>query len=123
MIERQREIVFEYQSKMKDIGFYRKSFILKRMTDGHFARIAYLKSQMTGGIPPIDQFESQYLNALAHLQVLCEPIPAPGEKVEDTWLEDILDSTLKLSLFKRLMDYQMSFFEVPDANSATPSSV
>lgn len=113
--ERETTHTFEYQSKVKSIGFYKQTFKFKRMVDGLICKIAALKAEMSGGMYIADQWDSLYISALAHLHVLAEPIPAPGEVVSKTWLEDIPDTNLKLKLYSALMDYQMSFYE--DGNS------
>jgi len=110
-------IQFEFKSRMKGVGLYKQAFTLKRITDSHRIMLHKVKSELTGGVQPLTRTEGEYFNVLAHLSVLCEPVTPQGKAKDPNWLENMHDPALKIELFKKLMEYQDSFYEADDEAS------
>ena len=120
-IERSKDITFEYESELVDIGKYRRTFTVLRVTPSLQLEIARLKSRLMGGEVPVTKADSTYVEWVAVVTALATPIYGPGEKENDTWLEDEFLNDIEMlgALYDEVIKYQNSFYRKPGDEKAT----
>jgi len=111
-VERSRNIPFDYESRVKDIGKYRRVFSIKRLTPGLQIDITRVKSQLMGGEIPVKASDALFLEMIAYIAVLCDPVWEAGEKQNDSWLDDefLNDIGMVRGLYEKIVEYNNSFF-------------
>jgi hypothetical protein len=121
IIERHREIPFEFKSKIRDIGNYRRVFKIYRTTPGLQTEISRVKSNLMGGTTPVKSTDAFHLEMVAYISVLCEPIWAKHEVKDENWLDNefLNDVAMLRSLYDKIVEYNNSFYVEEPENEAT----
>lgn len=109
-VEREKIVQFKFESKMPDVGTYKQTFRFKRKRNSLDASVITVKAALTGGIPPINKGEANFIDTIAHLQVYVEPINERGDKIEGDWIDEIFDQEILFAIFKDWLMYQDSFY-------------
>jgi hypothetical protein len=122
VIERFKEIPFEFKSKIRDIGNYRRVFKIHRVTPGLQTEISRVKSSLMGGEIPVKNTDAFHLEMVAYISVLCEPIWSKQEVKDDNWLDNefLNDVTMLRALYDKIVGYNNSFY-VEDVSDETTS--
>jgi hypothetical protein len=121
VVERSKEIVFEFKSKIRDIGNYRRVFKMFRLTPGLQIEITRVKSRLMGGEMPVRNTDALHLEMVAYISVLCEPVWAKSEKQNENWLDDefLNDVGMLRELYEKIVEYNNSFYVEDSGNEAT----
>lgn len=118
-IERETLLHFTHESKMKDVGTYKRSFRIFRRNPKLDMQFVTTKSALTGGIAPLTRAEMLLVDTIAALTVYFEPVDDKGNKVSDpNWIEEILDQDILFGLHEKWLDYQASFYPAEGKSDA-----
>lgn len=114
-VEREKIIDYSYQSRMPDIGLYKKKFKLKRKSPKLDTAFVATKAALMGGNIPTSRGDALLVDAIATLSVYFEPLDDKGvETFDNNWVDDLLDQEIMFDLYKKFMAYQDSFYPTPE---------
>lgn len=116
MIQKEKVIHFEYESKMPDIGLFKGVYLLKRETPKLRADYIRVKSALAGGNIPLLPAELQFIDTVAALNAYVSPCDQYGKALQnaDGWIDEILDRNILFEIHVKLSEFHNSFYEKKD---------
>lgn len=106
------------QSVIKEVKFNSKvmpdhvqSFEFLRKTPRLELAKVNTKSTITGGVSPVTQSDSIYIETLATLSVYVKPVKDGVVVKEANWIDQIQDVDFMYEIYSAWADYQASFYK------------
>jgi hypothetical protein len=118
-IEREMLLDYTFQSRMPDVGEYKRKFKLLRKRPKLDTAFVATKSALLGGQIPANRGDELLIDAISTLSVYFEPVDDSGvPSKERDWVDNILDQEIIFDLYKKFIDYQESFYKMSEGSDA-----